>query len=383
MIERQEKLCIPVSGLIGYAAPKERLLFFDIETTGLRAGSSSLYLIGILSYEEDSWQLTQYFSENLLEEQELLLRFSEAVDRKRKYGHPVLVTYNGDGFDIGYLKETAREYHLPSPFRDTLSFDLFKEIKPFKKLTGLPNLKLKTVEKLLGIDREDRYSGGELIAVYEEYLRLSGILPGGSEDTEGNRLLREKCLSCLLLHNAEDIENLPALMDLLSYRMLSEGKMTFQEALVSESPGKPEEKILDIRYKLDVPLPKEFSYEDENFVISVSGKDRLLFEAVIRLCEGELRYYYQDYKNYYYLPAEDMAIHKSLGEFVDRKNRKQATASTCYGKKAGLFVPEPSPVLTPVFYKSYKGMRYGELTEAFLSDEKKMTEFLLALLDNV
>ena len=32
-------------------APKERIVFFDIETTGLRAGKASIYLIGTVSWE--------------------------------------------------------------------------------------------------------------------------------------------------------------------------------------------------------------------------------------------------------------------------------------------------------------------------------------------
>lgn len=54
---------------------------------------------------------------------------------------------------------------------------------------------------------------------------------------------------------------------------------------------------------------------------------------------GELKTFFKDYKDYYYLPAEDYAIHKSVGEFVDRSARKQATAHTAYIKKAGTFIP--------------------------------------------
>ena len=81
----------------------------------------------------------------------------------------------------------------------------------------------------------------------------------------------------------------------------------------------------------------------------------------VTLYDGELKYFFVDYKNYYYLPAEDCAIHKSVGTYVDRSARKQATARTCYQKKKGCFVPQPSPVFTPLFYHEYKGQAYGEL----------------------
>ena len=53
----------------------------------------------------------------------------------------------------------------------------------------------------------------------------------------------------------------------------------------------------------------------------------------IRLCQGQLKHFYPDYRDYYYLPFEDTAIHRSVGEYVDRSARKKATAKTCYTKK--------------------------------------------------
>ena len=53
-----------------------------------------------------------------------------------------------------------------------LSFDLMKCIKPYKFALGLPNIKQKTIEKYLGIDRVDMYNGGQLIDVYLEYLSM-------------------------------------------------------------------------------------------------------------------------------------------------------------------------------------------------------------------
>ena len=46
-----------------------------------------------------------------------------------------------------------------------------------------------------------------------------------------------------------------------------------------------------------------------------------------------------NYKDYYYLTTEDVAVHKSVAHYVDTKYRKQATASTCYEKHTGEFLP--------------------------------------------
>lgn len=76
--------------------------------------------------------------------------------------------------------------------------------------------------------------------------------------------------------------------------------------------------------------------------------------CTIRLCRGCLKYFYPDYKDYYYLPFEDTAVHKSVGEYVDRSARKKATARTCYTKKEGVFLPQFGPFKEPSFREDYK-----------------------------
>lgn len=381
MIRIEKKIDIEPSFDLTLIAPPERLLFFDIETTGLKAGRSSLYLIGTVDFFDGEWRLCQFFAENPAEETKLLAAFSGIVSEKKKgQKHVILVTFNGDTFDIPYLKEIGRQYGIPSIFNDTVSLDLLKELRPFRKLTGLPNLKFKTVEKLFGINREDIYSGGELIYVYEEYLRLSGIIKGGCEDNELNEALRKKCLECLLLHNAEDIADMPACMGIFSYKMLKEGDFELIKAEVIPDPVTGGD-VLDASFLLKAPLPKEVYYEDENYVLSISENGTRRMELAVGIRKDEMKYFFQDYKNYYYLPFEDYAIHRSLGEFVDRKNRRRATAQNCYTKKEGSFIPEPEPVFTPVFYRSYKGMRYAELSEEVLSDASGLKEYVLSVLD--
>ena len=57
--------------------PLEQLLFFDIETTGLSADITSLYLIGCVYYKNESWQLIQWFVDEYHEEQKLVKNFFE------------------------------------------------------------------------------------------------------------------------------------------------------------------------------------------------------------------------------------------------------------------------------------------------------------------
>ena len=68
-------------------------------------------------------------------------------------------------------------------------------------------------------------------------------------------------------------------------------------------------------------------------------KRRALLSA--RLFQGTLKFYFPDPENYYYLPAEDRAIHRSVAEFVAKAHRKKATKQTAYERCEGLFLPIP------------------------------------------
>ena len=72
------------------------------------------------------------------------------------------------------------------------------------------------------------------------------------------------------------------------------------------------------------------------------------------LYEGTLKYFYPDYQNYYFLPYEDEAIHKSVAIYTDPSRRRKAKASDCYKKYSGTFVSAPGNLSIPVLKESYK-----------------------------
>lgn len=371
MIRRKEKLDIKTDFNFELIAPKERIVFFDIETTGLSSKNASIYLIGTVSYEEGAWQLTQLFAESMAEEAELIRTFFELIAAKKKLGRVILISYNGDGFDIPFIKGCIASYRLPCSFDDTVSLDLIKKIRPYKRFAGLSGCSLKTVEReLCGINREDKYNGGELIYVYEEYLRLAAIDRSSCEYTELNMKLKDRLLYALLLHNAEDIADMPLIMDILGYEGLFNGEFTVYESRIKENSSEAKGLVWDIHASLKTPLPKGFYLEEDGLTLSISEENRLELNLAAKLYEGELKYFFADYKEYYYLPAEDYAIHKSVGEFVVKSARRQATARTCYQRRSGLFVPEYEPVLAPMFYKDYKtSPAYGDIKRELEKNE--------------
>ena len=333
---------------------EDRLLFFDIETTGFSPASSSLYLIGCTYRNKDAWNLIQWFADSREAEKEVLLAFSSFIK-----SFDTLVHFNGDGFDIPYLTKRYTLYHLPSPFEQIRSFDIYKKIRPYKKLLGLDSLKQKAIESFLGIHRTDQYSGGQLIDVYYEYLI--------NHDSMLYHLL--------MLHNEEDLKGMPFILPILLYpdflnsRFLPESHQFAAEGL-----------CLILQCRSNISIPTSIAWEHPTLTgVSLEGKGSRI-SIRIPVFEGELKYFYPDYKNYYYLIYEDTAIHKSVGEFVDRCARKQATSSTCYSRKTGRFLPQAEPVLSPVFRRQYRDKcLYCELPLS-LSDCSQMADYTNSLI---
>lgn len=167
-------------------------IFLDIETTGFNRAYHRIYLMGTLAKEENGFIFRQFLTEYKGEEKELLVKTIELLNN-----FETIITFNGDAFDLGFIEKRAKANSLNFNFQNFKSLDIYKEIKDKTFMLNLENQKLKTIEKFLGIDRDDIFTGGELIQLYYEY-------------EAGNKKLE----SPLLLHNEEDILNMPKLMEI-------------------------------------------------------------------------------------------------------------------------------------------------------------------------
>ena len=99
---------------------------------------------------------------------------------------------------------------------------------------------------------------------------------------------------------------------------------------------------------------------------------------------GTRKYFFPNYKDYYYLPLEDQAIHKSVGTYVDKEHREKAKASNCYKKKEGIFLPQFSTVFTPSFRREYKDeVQWFEADENLIRDKEKMATYMVHLMGNI
>ncbi len=332
----------------------EGLLFFDIETTGLSAKRDMVYLIGCVYVRGGVWRRKQWFADTVEAEAELLVHFFLFASR-----FSLLVHFNGSAFDLPFLRERASLHHTPGSDRIPKSLDLYRELKPLKKLLGLSDCRQKTLEAFLGTHREDPYDGGQLIRFYWQYLRTGG----------------SSLYDALLLHNAEDIEGLPSLLSLLSYRDFFRGKFLPESERLLDSG-----ELLVTCENPSCTLPFPCQFLTENSRVSCLQSTLTLSIPLVR---GTLKYFFGDYANYYYLPAEDQAIHKSVAAFVEPSHRKKATAKTCYQKHEGLFfsVPKGFSADVPLFYSEYKkSPPYIEYAEGLFLDPTFLQKFLLATL---
>ncbi len=165
---------------------KESVCFVDIETTGLSRSNSFIYLLGMLYFDSNSsnWCITQYFIDDKEEEEKLLYNFNDFIKRFK-----TIITFNGEGFDIPFIKYRMNKYSQKNNIDSLSSFDIYRKIKEEHSFLDLKNYKLKTIEECLGIYRDDNISGKECINLYYRYLKT-----------------RDKSLiDCILKHNHDDL----------------------------------------------------------------------------------------------------------------------------------------------------------------------------------
>ena len=343
---------------IGYPleklAPPEQLLFLDIETTGFTARTSYLYLIGCAYYSEGSWHTRQWFAQNYQEEAQILTAFFEFAAQYR-----YLVHFNGNNFDLPFIQQKCQQLQLPYSFDGFTGFDIYKRVSPYKYFLKLPNCKQKTIEQFLEVKREDVFSGGELIGVYHDYVKLP------SEFSEKS----------LLLHNADDLRGMLLILPILAYCDLFSDTVKARKVQANSykdlAGNKRQELVMTLT--LPTPLPTEVSASANCCYFKGLGAEAQLR---VPIYEEELKYYYSNYRDYYYLPTEDVALHKSVATFVDKEYRIPATASTCYTRKFSCYLPQWDILIEPFFKRDYKSKEiFFELTDELKKNRSAFTAY--------
>ncbi|MBO4324626.1 MAG: ribonuclease H-like domain-containing protein [Lachnospiraceae bacterium] len=338
-----------------------RPFFFDIETTGLSPLSCYIYLIGCLVETPEGVRFRQWFAENADEEPAVLTAFCEALT-----DDCVLVHYNGSTFDIPFVTARLHRHKLSYtiPEKDQ-TVDLYRRLSACKTLFGLTNRKQPSLEVPAGFERTDPYDGGTLVSFYSEYVARCRFDTARAEELS----------DALLLHNHDDILGLAKLPSLLPYCLFdsvpftdvsqteSNGYVTFTATLPYAFP-KAVRKVCPLP---DVPADCVLPKASDGADCSASADDVQLpddapdgYFADLLLSGNTVRlslpvysmnayFYFPNYKDYYYLPYENKAVHKSLASFVEKEYRKPATRETARQQKSGSFLPQLQERIGPVF----------------------------------
>ena len=304
----------------------EHTLFFDIECTGLSPRKSFIYLIGYATRVNNTVTITQLLAEDESQELDLLKEFENVLSKYDK-----LLGFNSTRFDESFIVERCRKYKLNTAIKTKKHTDMYLRTTKARCLLDLPNYKQKTIEEFLGLHRDDKYNGGELIPVYQHYSML--------RDDESKNLI--------LLHNFEDVKGMIFITDILAYPELLTTDLRYVNHEISDNK-------LRMEIKIDLELPNQISKQRE-YGLYIIKNNRIY--VTLNLFEGQLFTFLPDYKNYYYLINEDIIIPKSLGESMDKNSRRPAKKADCKVKKEGQFLALPEKIdigsATRTFKPSY------------------------------
>lgn len=335
----------------------EKCVFIDIETTGLSSDNSFIYEVGVAYLNEDTgnYEIKQWLIENAKEERGMLYEVIAFLRHFKK-----LVHFNGNTFDIPFIQARCKACGIACDFSDCEGIDIYRRVSSLKHFLKLDNCRQKSVETLLGINREDEYTGKELIKIYREYSE------NGSEENE----------KLLLLHNHDDVLGLMLIVPVLSYnRIFNEGVVIrkVQTNVYNDVFGLSKKELI-LTVGLPCAIPAPINYNAEGCYFSANGTDGII---KVPLLHEELKFFYTNYHDYYYLPEEDVAIHKSVAEYVDKDFREQAKAANCYTRKVSDYLPMwDKAMFEPVFRRDYdSSCLFFELTDSLKSSKEAFNKY--------
>lgn len=181
----------------------ERILYLDLETTGLGAGTGNVpFMVGLAYFEGGQWIVEQNLIRHPSEEYAMLHELSLRLDQCTH-----LATYNGKSFDWPLIKSRLIMNRIPLPAKDPLHLDFLHPSRSVWRNT-LPSLKLSRVEEeRLGIERHDDVPGSLAPSLYFDYLANGNPAP----------------LDGVFRHNASDLLSLVCLS--IRFGFLLEGSL--------------------------------------------------------------------------------------------------------------------------------------------------------------
>ncbi len=176
------------------AIPPRRLVYFDLETTGLSGGAGMVaFLAGVGEWRDDAFVTTQFLMPSFTAEPALLHALNTYLG-----DDAVLVTYNGRTFDVPVMEMRGEMQRVPQVVCDMPHLDLLHAARRLWRASeeGERSCRLTHLEEsVLGVGRVGDVGGFEIPTRYFQFVR-SGSARG---------------LEPVLLHNRLDLLSLAAL----------------------------------------------------------------------------------------------------------------------------------------------------------------------------
>jgi len=185
--EIEDGECLRV--LDGALAPPDgtgsRILFVDLETTGLSGGAGTIaFLVGCAWFDIGALQVRQFLLTSYAAERALLAAVAECFDDTA-----LLVTYNGKTFDVPVMETRWLFHRMEMPLDGVRHFDM---LHPARRLwrdrpdgvaadayaDGDAGCRLATLERVLfGVRRVGDVPGMEIPSRYFRFLRSGNAAP--------------------------------------------------------------------------------------------------------------------------------------------------------------------------------------------------------------
>jgi len=146
----------------------EDFAILDIETLGLFG--RAIILLGIAKPSRNAACINQYLLRDIPEEPASLWEFVSHLE-----DNEALITFNGRTFDVPFIQERLSFYGMEAPLSNP-HFDLLHFARRAWR-DNLPDCRLGTVEKYLGVQRNIEVPSALVPEFYETYLKTQNVGP--------------------------------------------------------------------------------------------------------------------------------------------------------------------------------------------------------------
>ncbi len=292
-------------------------VLISIETTGLYARSAFVFMFTAVYYESGTWHKVIMLAGNRRDERPLLSSL-HAIVRSAD----ILYSFGHFSFSSRFLSERYENMNGPGAEffpRDLEIADIQHQLKSIRYLLPPGHLARHDIEKYVGFCRRSDIKGKKIADTFAAY----------------EKTMDEGLRQMLILHQTEDIDSLFRVHVMEAYCRFAAGHFrVIRHGISPEDPG-----LLIIEAVSDDRFPSELKTKDTHREIILNG---ISVTITVPVFYGKLKYFLPGQaKDYYYLPDEDRAIHRSVAVFVDKAHRRKATKDTCYTTCEGTFLECP------------------------------------------